>query len=163
MKPNKVVIYVAAIDPGKMTGICTAEVVLENNLVHELTVLDSSEIGWEQRFYGLEKLVYDYKWNHIIVEDFRLYQSHSKDQINSRFPSSQLIGVAEYLCWKESIPIHFQMAATRTRAKVTSEYYAQLGGLTRNGRPSSQHRWDAFQHLKYFVTVKAALLIKEQE
>lgn len=154
---------ICAIDPGKTTGVCCGRATIRSSGIAKLVVAKSLEIPWNQRFYQLEELLTGYWWDHIVCEDFRLYRTHSRDQINSRFPSSQLIGLIEYFAWKGGVPIHFQMAADRKRTKVLEEHIEAVGGLTRNGNPASQHRWDSYQHMRYFVVLNAKKLYKEGE
>lgn len=145
-----------AFDPGRTTGVCVATATFQDNLVTDIDVVESSAVRWNRRFEATEFYVNWLPYDYCIVEDFRLYKAKAKAQVNNRFPSSQLIGIIEYLCWKRKLPVQFQMASERKRAKVEPEFYEVLGGITRNGNPVVQHRWDAFQHLRYFVVKRAA-------
>jgi len=145
-----------AFDPGATTGVCVANVTIHKNLVTDLDVVESAAIPWDRRFEAIEFYLNWLPYDYCIVEDFRLYKTKAKAQVNNRFPSSQLIGVIEYLCWELDIPIQFQMAAERKRVKVEPIYYEILGGVTRNKTPVVQHRWDSFQHLRYFAVKRAA-------
>lgn len=147
-----------ALDPGQTTGAAIGRVKVENNLMADIDLVLSSEVVWERRFDGLSYLMNFIPYDVIICEDFRLYKTKATAQINSRFPSSQLIGVIEYLAWERNLPVVFQLAAVRGRVKVPQSILPELGGVTRGGKPSSQHRYDAYQHLRYYSATMAAKL-----
>ena len=46
----------------------------------------------------------------VVMEDYLLYSSKSKQQINSRLETPQLIGVIKYVCYKNNIPCVLQRA-----------------------------------------------------
>ena len=148
-------------DPGHTTGVCLASVNYLDGRVAALSVMESASIPWDGRFQAIKHYLRRYRYDYCIVENFRLYRTHAKSQINSEFPSSQVIGAIGYACWERNINIHFQMAGERKRVKVDERYYEALGGLTRNRKPKSQHRWDAFQHLRLFAVTNAKRVWKD--
>jgi len=148
-------------DPGRTTGVCLASVSFLDGRVHDLSVMESASIPWDSRFSAIKHYLRRHYYEYCIVENFRLYRTHAKSQINSEFPSSQVIGVIGYLCWEREINIHFQMAGERKRVKVDERYHEVLGGVTRNKKPKSQHRWDAFQHLRLFAVTNAKNVWKQ--
>lgn len=148
-------------DPGRTTGVCLASVYYVDGRVHDLGVIESASIPWDSRFQAIKSYMRRYTYDFCIVENFRLYRTHAKAQINSEFPSSQVIGAIGYACWERNVNIHFQMASERKRVKVAESYHEVLGGLTRNKKPKSQHRWDAFQHLRLFAVLNAKKVWKQ--
>jgi hypothetical protein len=149
---------VLALDPGQTTGAAIGRVTVQDNLLADIELVLSTEVEWGRRFDGLEYLMNFIPYNVVVVEDFRLYKTKATAQINSRFPSSQLIGVIEYLAWERNYPVVFQLAAVRNRVKVPTEVMANLGGQTRGGKPANQHRYDSYQHLRYYSATMAAKL-----
>lgn len=147
-----------ALDPGQTTGAAIARVTIEKNLVTSIDLVLSTEVEWERRFDGILYLMNFIPYDVVVVEDFRLYKTKATAQVNSRFPSSQLIGVIEYMTWERGYPIVFQLAAVRNRVQVPDDVLPELGGVTRGGKPASQHRYDAYQHLRYYAVTMAAKL-----
>lgn len=140
---------IIAFDPGGTTGVCH----INNFRINETGQLDfdiqrTHAITWENRF----KEVYDIlKWFSnstelaIVIEAFRLYARESKSQINSDFPSSQVIGIIQayshlfgILQYTEIVP-----AQVRLRAKVLSQHKKLLA--------SGPHAKDAYQHARAFL------------
>lgn len=147
-------------DPGRTTGVCIASVNYFDGRVSDLSVVESASIPWDSRFQAIKSYMSRHDYFYCVVENFRLYRTHAKSQINSEFPSSQVIGSIGYACWERNVNIHFQMAGERKRVRVDEKYHEALGGLTRNKKPKSQHRWDAFQHLRLFAVTNAKRIWK---
>lgn len=96
----------------------------------------------------------------VVIEDFLLYETKSKSQINSRFETPKLIGLLEYHCNKNCIKYTLQRAVDVKKRwtddilttkgyiqKVNNRYYA--GGVL-----TSDHMRDAIRHGIHYITFK---------
>ena len=103
---------------------------------------------WKAHMDLIEDITRDYKFD-MVVEDYRLYASKAKSQINSSLETPRLIGVLLYYCFLNNIPIHLQAAAT-----VKSRW--SNGLLNKKGYKVltlNEHTRDALRHAvhyKYF-------------
>ncbi len=91
---------IIAIDPGKTTGFVHFK--LSN---HQFLPLQWKEIQWEEHWMFLDKLHQELQLAKgssleivVAIESFRLFAAEAVHQINSDFPSSQIIGVMKYIC-----------------------------------------------------------------
>ncbi len=141
---------IVAVDPGQTTG--WAEGVFNPN-TREWDVRDVKEIAWEERFLmrllltssdGPEPLLPSY----IICERFILYPYKAKQQIGSEFPSVRVIGTLE--AYLEQLGLlsllTFQNASVRERVQVLPQHAHLVVG--------SEHKKDAYQHLRYFIVTQ---------
>ena len=96
----------------------------------------------------------------IVIEDFLLYESKSKSQINSRFETPKLIGILEHYCNQNNIKYVLQRAIDVKKRwtddiltskgyiqKVNNRYFA--GGVL-----TSDHMRDAIRHGIHYITFK---------
>jgi len=137
---------ILAIDPGYTSGICIADA------SDDFKVIQVGEFKWNARFEFLETLLtgkYIYQnvpltLDVVITENFRLRPDKAHTQIGKTFPSSQIIGTVEYLCYVENIPFVLQEPGARTRVKILPEHEHMVVG---------PHQHDAYQHARlYYVT-----------
>ncbi len=105
----------------------------------------------------------------VVVEDFLLYASKATNQINSRFETSKLIGILEFMCDHNKIPIYLQRAldvkkrwtdqilvAENIIEKIGSHYYA--GGVL-----TSEHIRDSIRHGTHFIRYKLPKILIERK
>lgn len=129
---------VGAFDPGVTTGY--AEGIYVGSGKFELNA--TFEITWDKRFEHIQHLVPRLDW--IVYERFALYKSHASEMVNNEFPSVQVIGsiqLAAYLAKKLDC-VYVQPAHERKNVAVLPVDLPKVKG--------SQHRIDAYQHLRYF-------------
>lgn len=115
---------ILAIDPGYTTGICSAK------CHDDFEVIQVGEFPWAKRHEALRTLLTGTYAPHgipltfdvVIIESFRLMPHKAQSQIGKTFPSSQLIGIVDYLCWKTSTSLVIQEPGQRTRVKVLDQH-----------------------------------------
>ncbi len=111
---------------------------------------------WE----SIIKLIKNLEPNHLVIEDFLLYEDKSKVQINSRFETPKLIGLLEFYCYKTNRTYTLQRAVDVKKRwnddilvnkgyvqKVNNRYFV-CGVLT------SDHIRDAIRHGIHYITFK---------
>ena len=94
----------------------------------------------------------------IVIEDYLLYSNRATSQINSRFETPQLIGIIKYECYKRSMMIYVQTAAS-VKTRWNNEILVRKGYLNSKGRGYyigeilvSDHIQDALRHAIHFAT-----------
>lgn len=135
---------ILAIDPGGTTGIAFVRYLGGRDF--ELRYV--TQLIWNERF-----LVNNYMKfaDRIVVEDFRLYESKAKDQINADFPSVQVKGIIECYAYQMGMldRIYYQMASERVNVKVVDVEHQKL--LT-----AMVHATDAYRHARLHVLMNRA-------
>lgn len=147
------------------TGWCLLDENCKIQAVGQLLAKDCS--GKEEHWLNHIKLIDHLNPDFVVVEDYLLYASKSKTQINSRFETPRLIGAIELHCWSENIPLRFQKASdvkirfTDARlvqgnyiSKSNSRYYAA-------GVMVSEHIRDSIRHGVYFTKFKLPKELKK--
>jgi hypothetical protein len=138
---------ILSIDPGYTSGICLADV------SDNFKVIQVGEFKWSDRHDWLERLITG-KYTHqgiphtfdvVIIENFRLRPDKARTQIGKVFPSSQLIGIVDYLCYHNHIELVVQEPGVRTRVKILDEHADLIVG---------PHQHDAYQHARYFYVTE---------
>lgn len=127
-------------DPGETTGVCVLVVEKDKG---DGFVADAFTIAWQERFEIIE-LIAEYPEAVIVAEDFRLYEAKARSQINSRFPSSQIIGIIEAAVFvsRGSVNVVYQMASCISRVQVLEMHRPVI--------PHSPHMEDAYKHARYY-------------
>lgn len=96
----------------------------------------------------------------VVMEDYRLYASRATTHIHSRMETCHLIGVLEYFCEANNIPIYFQ-GATLVKHRWTNEILKYKGLLKVHKQkliiPNTsiyvdRHMIDAVRHAIHFAT-----------
>jgi hypothetical protein len=169
---------VLAIDPGRTTGACVAEVSRTG-----FRVVTALEIPWESRLEILSALIdgtyFDKKSPQppvaVVIENFRLRQGRALEQSGSDFPSSQVIGAVQAFLWMDLpshrangdflLPIdnrpyglerlHFQEPSCMARVLVLPEHAEIVRG--------SPHKEDAYKHARYFYIVNGRQYVRKHE
>lgn len=139
---------IIAIDPGKTTGFAHFEV---DDSEHPFTPVTLREIEWDEHwafFLNLQRTLNISNPDNIVVvvENFRLYAHEVAHQINSDFPSSQIIGVCKYITITSGIELVLQMASAK-RQFPSNELRKWLPPNTL--LPTSLHIRDAISHAMY--------------
>jgi hypothetical protein len=138
---------ILSIDPGYTSGVCMA------STHDDFEVIQVGEFDWDERFSVLETLLTGKHapngmpliFDVVITENFRLRHDKAKTQVGQTFPSSQIIGIVGYLCYKQDIPLVIQEPGTRVRVKVLDEHKYMVVG---------PHITDAYQHARYYYVTK---------
>ena len=148
---------VIAFDPGQTTGVAIGSINLGQagtpNPLAGFRLLEAFEVHWAFRLRDLDALFSNmraYKGNAVtidavVIESFRLYANKAHSQINSAFPSVQVIGAIELLCHQQSLAdkIVYQSASEIARVQIVSEDQVYL---------TSEHMRDAYKHMRlWFV------------
>lgn len=100
----------------------------------------------------------------VVIEEFLLYASKAKQQINSKMETSKLIGYLQMYCFSHSIPYTMQLAGEVVRRwadniLVHKGIIKQASGKLRNmyyalGRITNDHERDAMRHAMHYITFK---------
>lgn len=146
---------VLAFDPGKTTGF--AEIRIHETL-RGFDLVNVREISWDDRLTDLQAILHG-KWSQdsqtrdyesppqVVLEAFRLFPHKAAQQIGSDFPSSQVIGSIEAMCFLFGIPetnIVYQVPADIAKVAVLGDHVNACAG--------SPHKVDAYKHARlYFL------------
>lgn len=166
--------YVLAIDPsgsfdqGKgRSGFCLCDI--ETYKIISVWELDSAEFekAEEYWFNHIEQIVgtmakYQIAPTNIsiVIEEYILYANKATAQINSKFETSQLIGILRNFLWQNKIPITMQMAGLvknrwSNKLLIAKEilYQAKSNKLCLAGttQSTSQHERDAIRHALHYA------------
>lgn len=94
----------------------------------------------------------------VVIEDYMLYGTEARAQINSRLETPQLLGILKYETYKRGMLIYIQTAA-QVKVRWTDEILAYKGYLRKegihyniNGVPVVSHTKDAIRHAIHFMT-----------
>lgn len=85
-----------------------------------------------------------YKDIHVVLEDYLLYGSKAKAQINSRMETSQLLGILKYYCYSEKISCYIQ-AASLVKKRWSDDILIHKGIELPESR-EMRHARDAIRH-----------------
>lgn len=141
---------IIAIDPGKTTGFVHFEVDMTAEKYPFIPV-EMHEIEWDEHwsfFLSLQRTLSISNPDNIVVvvENFRLFAHEAVHQINSDFPSSQIIGVCKYITITNGIELVLQMANVKRQfsGKDIDKWFKPDVQL-----PTSLHVRDAISHALY--------------
>lgn len=99
----------------------------------------------------------------VVIEDYLLYAHKAEEQINSRFETSQLLGVLKQHAYESGCTLHFQKAQQVKRRwgdhiLKYKGYIFQDGHkafrFTHDGEFASRHVRDALRHALHFAHFK---------
>lgn len=116
----------------------------------------------KKEFYwnAIVELILTLKPDQLVVEDFLLYSHKSKNQINSRFETPKLIGIIEFICFKNNMPIHLQRAVD-VKSRWTDEILVRKSIITKinnryyaGGVMISEHIRDSIRHGMHYITYR---------
>ena len=120
--------------------------------------LRAKDFETKREYYNkIIEVVNNFQPNHLIVEDFMLYATKSQVQINSRFETSQLLGI---LYWNFEDIITLQRAVD-VKKRWNDDRLVQKGILTKTnnryymcGMLVSDHIRDSARHAIHFIKFK---------
>jgi hypothetical protein len=125
-------------------------------------------ISAEEYWDGILKLICEVNKEHpgqviVVCEDYLLYATKLKDQINSRMETPKLIGVLQHYCYCKHIPYYMQ-TASEVKKRWTDEilvYKRYIKPYRKGYRPTSgitdtytHHSLDAIRHAVHYATFK---------
>lgn len=110
-----------------------------------------------ERLFNLSGIGYDVD---VVIEDYLLYATKAKAQINSRMETCQLIGILKHACWEHKITPEMQPASL-VMDRWSNKILVRKGYIVPKGRgfclPGfdyylSNHSIDAIRHAVHFAT-----------
>lgn len=93
----------------------------------------------------------------VVCENYRLYGNKSKEQTHSLLETPRIIGALEYYCYKNKIPIKFQMAVDVKRRfneelLIKKKIFEKRNNFIYfNDIKTNDHMRDSFKHYLYFL------------
>ena len=119
-----------------------------------------AEHYWDAHLALIQKYADKYGDNFVVViEDYLLYANKAMSQTNSHFETSRLIGLLQWYCWKNQIPLEFQTASQvkvrwNDEILVFKKFIKKKGnGYTLpDGTELNRHCKDAIRHAAHFAT-----------
>lgn len=130
----------------------------------------SSDIEhWNKHVDLIKNLHKQYTLTTVSIEDYMLYINKAASQVNSRFETVKLIGIIQYICALNNIPLEFQTAvAVKRRWKnflleekgyIAIKKYKHTNGNTYemvyiNGHKVNDHIVDALRHAVHYLVFK---------
>lgn len=124
----------------------------------------SAEEYWDEILKLIREVSDNYPGQVIVVcEDYLLYATKLKDQINSRMETPKLIGVIQHYCYIKHIPYYMQTAA-EVKKRWTDEilmFKKYIKPYRKGYRPTTgitdtytYHSLDAIRHAVHYATFK---------
>ena len=121
-----------------------------------------AEQYWDSHLDLIEKYRLKYGTDFVVVcEDYLLYLNKARAQANSRFETSRLIGLIQWYCWQNDIPLKFQNASeAKTRYTddilVHKDYIKPKGNgyILADGTELNRHCKDSIRHAVYYATFR---------
>jgi hypothetical protein len=120
------------------------------------------ELYWWEHLILIEKYHEKYKDNFIVVlEDYLLYESKMKSQINSRMETPKIIGIIQLYCFMHSIPIILQ-SASLVKNRWNNDILLYKHYLYKKGKNLclqdktilDRHAIDSVRHAVHYATFK---------
>lgn len=161
--------YILALDPsgafeeGKgTTGWCLMNSRIGQFVeVGNLKALDyrSDVEYWDSHLTLIDNMLARYQLV-LLIEDYLLYAHKADQQINSRFETSQLIGVLKHHAYKKMLPVYTQRAA-EVKTRWSNAILLRKGVLKKYGRKYllpdcrqevDKHALDAVRHAMHYHT-----------
>lgn len=132
-----------------------------------------AEEYWDAHIKLINKYYRMYNQSLIVVmEDYILYKSKSKNQINSKIETCRLLGIIQHYCWKKHLDYSLQLAST-VKDRWADEILLHENILRKNKRKwihrqsgiqiNSEHTRDAFRHAIHYTTLKNKELSKRKK
>ena len=96
----------------------------------------------------------------IVMEDYLLYKDKAENQINSRLETPKLIGIIQFVLWKEySITVNFQLAS-QVKTRWTNDILLHKGYIGKsysfyiapNKKRLNRHVLDSIRHAVHYAT-----------
>lgn len=136
-----------------VTGWCLAETREQTiHIVQYGTVCaeqyNSAEEYWQANVKLITRFFKVYPELHVVIEDYLLYASKAKSQINSKLETSQLLGILKYYCYTNCIIYKIQTASeVKTR---WTDARLQHRGVSLPNFKNARHVKDAIRHAMHY-------------
>lgn len=166
--------YILAFDPsgsyneGKgTTGWCVFD--CQDNRVSTAGMLSAATYACFEEYVAahvdlIKNFIERYKatYIHVVIEDYLLYESKARTQINSHMETSQLIGVLKYCCWCNSIEYTMQ-PASEVKTRWTNDILCYKKFIRKDSRKFelpvghkevNKHMLDSIRHAVHYATFK---------
>lgn len=109
--------------------------------------------------YGADRLI-------IVIEDYLLYASKAKDQINSKMETPKLIGLLQWWCYKNKLEYKMQ-PASMVKDRWKNDILNYKGYIKKDGKGytipgvklkdnTTEHTLDAVRHAVHYYTFNLA-------
>lgn len=160
-----------AIDPGETCGVASVWLGPRNVKPLEVYAQKPGFVYAVLEDQHRRALPYDA----VVVEEFRLYPWLAQSQGFSTLPTVKCIGVIEYLCAKQDVPIYLQRADIKKEARSIAQCLGwpmkerSLGSGKGKYRgpdfdyPGAQHPRDALAHAIYWAYRNSMSPLKNQD
>lgn len=99
----------------------------------------------------------------VVIEEYLLYATKAKQQINSKMETSKLIGYLQMYCYERNIRLRMQLAGEVVK-RWTDHILEHKGVIYKHkdlsniyfalGRKTNEHERDAMRHCMHFITFK---------
>ena len=162
---------IIALDPsgnyGKTEGWGTTGIAFYIDGNVELEEIKASDFECKQAYWDrvLDTILY-FDADYVVYEGYRLYNHKGKNasmQSQSEMPTCKLIGIIEYMLWKDLYEDDelFKQFAADVKTRWSDDILVNLGILERSGskllfkgEPTNTHKRDALRHLCHFKKYK---------
>ena len=162
--------YILGIDPsgnfkeGKgTTGLALVDAHTNQLVTH--TIVSASdytrmELYWDANLNLITTLANQLTHTGIVMEDYVLYNTRAKAQVNSTLETPKLIGLLQWWFYKNKIPYHMQLASA-IKSRWTDELLAKKKIIIKHGNTFRQpgtlininhHSRDALRHAVHYAT-----------
>lgn len=165
--------FILALDPsgnfteGKGTTGWSLFNALDNKIIKADSISAKKFATQEEYWYKHMDLITDTSKKHkkqlvIVIEDYLLYASKAKDQINSRMETSKLIGILQLHCFTNGIP-YIMQPASEVKKRWTNEILHYKGYIKLYKRKYTipdtkvaidRHCLDSIRHGVHYATFK---------
>lgn len=113
---------------------------------------------WEAVLYEIKCFMQKYRNGGLVIENFRLYATHAKAQVNHEMETCRLLGIIEMYCIEHEVPYYFQMA-NQVKARWSDEVLVHKNILTKYKNAFyvddylvNEHARDAIRHGVHYLT-----------
>lgn len=136
----------------------TGWVILNNQQIESFGQIKAKDFDSREAYWHHHETLWKNKdIDIVVIENFKLYSSKVKPQINSEMETSKLLGYLEMKLWEAKIECTMQMAV-QAKKRYTDKIllhkkYIQKDGNGRyfiNGVNVSKHIIDALRHALFF-------------
>lgn len=140
----------------------TGWVVMNDNKIESFGQLKAKDYDTRYQYWASHtSLMLIRKPDEVVIEEFRLYGSKAKAQINSEMETSKLIGYLEMELYSHNLPYKTQQAS-HAKQRYTDDIMIRKGYITKddnnriyiNGVNVSGHIVDALRHALYYKLIQ---------
>lgn len=134
----------------------TGWVLIDGKTIVSFGILRASDYKTRPEYWSSHiNIIESFQIDEVVMEEFRLYSSKAKSQINSEMETSKLLGFLEMYLWSKNIVYSTQLAQ-RAKQRFTDEILIKKEYITKkngryyiNGINVAGHVIDALRHGLY--------------